>query len=1067
MSQNIGQIDLDLVLNGGNLRNQVTNLAGFAAKTFAAVFAVKQIVGFTKSCLELGSNLSEVQNVVDVTFKTMSEQVNNFAKTSITQLGMSETACKQFMGTYGAMSKAMGFSEQSAYNMSKAITELTGDVSSFFNISSKEAAIKLKSIWTGETESLKDLGVVMTQANLDAYAMANGFGKTTKKMSEAEKVALRYQFVLNSLKDAQGDFSRTQDSFANQTRILSEQFNALKATIGQALIPVITPVIKWLNALILKLQQAANAFKSFIETIFGIKSKESSNSGLGSIASDLGAVADDATSAGDAVGGIGDSAAAAAKEIKGLMGFDEINNLTKTDSSGSDAGAVPDMEGVASDALGAMDELNNKTNEWFDNFMKRLNELKELFMEGFKFGFGDTNFEGITKALDGIKQSAKEIFTDSEVINASKKFANSIAFNLGKVVGSMASIGVTIAENILGGFDKYLEQSKQYIKDRLVGIFDVGTDIANMIGDFAVALADIFSVFRSDEAKQLTADIIGIFADAFLGATELSLKFGRDIIKCILNPIIENKDAIKNAFLNIIKIIEPIFSGIKNMIDKSFEGMLKVYDKYFKPAFDRIEKGVSSLLKTILDVFNNNLAPAFQYISGLIGNLFENKLGPLFVKVFETLGKLGETISVLWNSVISPLISEIISYVGPALGDLVQAIGESVAWLATLVSDVLSAILDVIQLGLDLIIGLIEPWNLMLQGDWSGAWNSLCDISSRVFEDICNLVKDFIVFIVDFFCPNVHDSITYVNDMFTNMGNWIDNKMKYISKVISDTWNAIKDITTRVWNGIKDFLSRLWDGIKTIANTVWNGIKAFFDTTLNAIKTVFETIWNGIKGTLTTVWGVISGLASTTWNGIKTTCETVFNNLKTSINNIWNGIKGIFTGLVDFVKNVFAGNWKGAWDGVVNTFKSTFEKIKDFAKAPLNAVIKMVNSVIKGMNKLHFDIPDWVPGVGGESFGVDIPTIPALAKGGIVDAPTLAMVGEAGKEAVMPLENNTGWISQLAGQIAGQLGGLCSNNNSGGDLNIELKVGEDKLGEVVIRQFRKLERKTGKAILNI
>lgn len=1064
MSQNVGQIDLDLVLNGGNLRNQVTNLAGFAAKTFAAVFAVKQIVGFTKSCIELGSNLAEVQNVVDVTFGSMSQQINDFASTAIEQFGLSETSAKKYASTMGAILKSSGITGQAMTEMSKKVTSLSADLASFYNIDSDFAFEKIRSGLTGEIEPLRQLGINMSVANLEAYALSQGITKAYKNMSQAEQTLLRYNYLLSVTGDAQGDFARTSDSWANQTRILSEQFNALKATLGQALIPVITPVIKWLNALILKLQQAANAFKSFVETIFG---KKSESSGLGSVASDLGTIADGATSASDAVGGIGDSAASAAKELKGLMGFDEINNLTKTDSSGSDAGAVPEIGG-ATELTNAMDNLNTKTNEFFDNFMERMQELKELFMEGFKIGFGDTNFDGITKALDGIKQSAKEIFTDPEVINASKKFANSIALNLGKVVGSMASVGVTIAENLLGGFDKYLDQSKQYIKDRLVGIFNVGAEIANMVGDFAVALADIFSIFRSDEAKQLTADIIGIFSDAFLGATELSLKFGRDLIKCILNPIIENKDAIKKTFLNIIKIIEPIFGGIKKMVDETFEGMLSIYDKYFKPSFGKIEQGISSLLKTILDVFNNNLAPAFQYISGLIGNLFENKLGPLFVKVFETLGKLGETVSVLWNSVISPVISEIISYVGPALGDLVQAIGESVTWLATLVSDVLSAILDVIQLGLDLIIGLIEPWNLMLQGDWSGAWNSLCDISSRVFEDICNLVKDFIVFIVDFFCPNVHDSITYVNDMFTNMGNWIDNKMKFIQKTLLIVWDSIKETTTSTWNSLKSFLSSIWSGISLFASTIWNSIKQLFDSVLNAIKTSFTNIWNNIKGSLSSIWSSMSSLASSTWNGIKTVCETVFNGLKTSISNIWNGIKNVFSGVLSFITSTFQTGWKNAWQSVSDTFSNIFNGLSGIVKKPLNAIIGMVNSVIKGMNKLNIDIPDWVPKFGGESFGIHIPSIPMLAKGGIVDAPTLAMVGEAGKEAVMPLENNTGWISQLSGQIAGQLGGIGNNNNSSsGDLNIELKVGEDKLGEIVIRQFRKLERKTGKAILNI
>lgn len=172
-----------------------------------SAFSLKKVIDFSKSCLSLGSDLAEVQNVVDVTFKSMSSGINSFAQTAITQFGLSETAAKKYAGTFGAMSKAMGLSESAAYEMSTAVTGLTGDVASFFNLSADEAYTKLKSIWTGETETLKDLGVVMTQTALDNYALNNGFGKTTKNMTEQEKLMLRYRYVMSSLSDAQGDFA--------------------------------------------------------------------------------------------------------------------------------------------------------------------------------------------------------------------------------------------------------------------------------------------------------------------------------------------------------------------------------------------------------------------------------------------------------------------------------------------------------------------------------------------------------------------------------------------------------------------------------------------------------------------------------------------------------------------------------------------------------------------------------------------------------------------------------------------------------------------------------------------
>lgn len=184
-------------------------MAKKAGAALAAAFTIKKIVDVGKQCLELGSDLAEVQNVVDVTFPHMANQVDEFAKNAATSFGLSETMAKKFTGTFGAMAKAFGFTEQEAYEMGKSLTGLSGDVASFYNISQDEAYTKLKSVFTGETESLKDLGIVMTQSSLDAYALANGFGKTTNAMTEAEKVSLRFAFVQNQLSAASGDFART------------------------------------------------------------------------------------------------------------------------------------------------------------------------------------------------------------------------------------------------------------------------------------------------------------------------------------------------------------------------------------------------------------------------------------------------------------------------------------------------------------------------------------------------------------------------------------------------------------------------------------------------------------------------------------------------------------------------------------------------------------------------------------------------------------------------------------------------------------------------------------------
>ena len=295
-----------------------------------SVISVAAIVAFGKSCLELGSNLQEVQNVVDVTFGSMSGRVDEFAKNAANAFGLSETMAKKYMGTYGAMAKSFGIVGQAGYDMSAAITGLTGDVASFYNLSQDEAYTKLKSIFTGETESLKDLGVVMTQTALDQYALNEGFGKTTAKMTEQEKVMLRYQFVMSRLSDASGDFARTSNSWANQVRILQLRFESLKATIGQGLINAFTPVITVINTVLAKLETLADYFRSFTAAIFG-----DASGGGGAASGTADSMEDAAGSSGTLADNMANAAGSAKKMKRDLAAFDELNNRSSDTGSGS------------------------------------------------------------------------------------------------------------------------------------------------------------------------------------------------------------------------------------------------------------------------------------------------------------------------------------------------------------------------------------------------------------------------------------------------------------------------------------------------------------------------------------------------------------------------------------------------------------------------------------------------------------------------------------------------------------------------------------------------------------
>lgn len=458
------------------------------ALLIGSAFAVGKLIQFGKESIELGSDLAEVQNVVDVTFTTMSDKVNEFAKNAMTSAGLSETMAKRYVGTFGAMSKSFGFSEAQAYDMSTALTQLTGDVASFYNISQDLAYIKLKSVFTGETETLKDLGVVMTQSALDQYALANGYGKTTSAMTEQEKVALRLAFVQKQLSAASGDFIRTSDSWANQVRVMQLQLQSLKATVGQGLINIFAPVLKVINVLLGKLATLANAFKSFTELITGKKSSgQTSGSGAGltgdasgvqDTADAYGQAADNAGKLADSTEDVADATKDAAKAAKGYLSpLDEINRYStqdtsstasKTPSSGTGsggnsgglAGAVGNVDyGKVAEGETALDKISKSA----EKLAKLLKKLWKPFQDAWKkegkntINAANIALSGIAKLAKSVGKSLVEVWTNgtgTTMLTTMLRIAQNVLKTIGNIASGFAdawnknNVGTQIVQNI-------------------------------------------------------------------------------------------------------------------------------------------------------------------------------------------------------------------------------------------------------------------------------------------------------------------------------------------------------------------------------------------------------------------------------------------------------------------------------------------------------------------------------------------------------------------------------------------------------------------------------------------
>lgn len=1030
MSTNVGAVDMELVLNSNPFNQQLKNTTNTIkssgiegalskiGKVAAAAFSIKAIVGFGKECIELGSDLAEVQNVVDVTFGDLNTQVNEFAQNAIDQFGLGQTVTKKYVGTFGAMSKAFGFSNEEALKMSETLTGLTGDVASFYNLSSDESYTKLKSVFTGETESLKDLGVVMTQNALDQYALANGYGKTTSKMSEQEKVALRYKFVMDKLSIASGDFARTSDSWANQTRVLSLRFNELKATLGQGLINIFTPVVKVINLVISKLQILANYFKSFTEMIFG-------NAGGDDGSSSISGLATEANNASNAVNGIGESAKKTKKSLQGLRSIDQINNLTPSkDDSSSGSGASGGI-----DSANLLDSTMQKANTQMGALANKAKELIEIFKEGFNDAFENTGFDEIINSCERIKTALIEIFTDSDISEYANEWIDTVLYNLGRLTGSVASIGVTIADNLLGGIANFLEQNQEDIQEHIINMFSISSAGWDLAGDIFETFADIFAIFRGPEAKQCTADIIAIFTDGLFGIIEIGGQIGYDILYMITQPFIENKDLIKESLEGILQPVSSILGTIKQGIQDTFSKFWEVYDTYIRPAVENIKDGFSSILETCLKVWNENIKPILDECAKKFDDLWQQHLQPMVNSFLEFVGKLVNVISELWNQWLVPIINWIVENVVPVLQPIIQTLGNLIGDVFGVISSVVGGIFEALGGLIDFIAGVFS-------GDWSRAWDGI----KSIFSGIWNAIKG----------------------------------------IFEGIWNAIKDFVTGILDTIKNLFSNIWNGIKEAVSGILNGIKEDISFKINLIKTVLSNILNSIKETWGNIWNGLKDSVGNIWNAIK---DKVVNGAKGALQ----GIKNVFGSIGSWFSNIFGTAWNnvknifsaggkifdGIKDGIGNAFESIVNRlisgINRVVSIPFNAINSALRT-IRNVRIMDFQPFSWLG-------TVNVPQIPYLAQGGYVKAntPQLAMIGDNRHqgEIVSPedkihsivadeLKNFKGTDNSEIVRLLKEI--LKYLKNTGGD--IVLSISDVELARAVIRGMKLLQSKTDKSILD-
>lgn len=492
---------------------------GNLLKTVIGFKAIRGLANLGKSAIGFGSAITEIENVVDVSFGSMADEAYKFASTAKEQFGLSELAAKQYSGTMMAMMKSSGVAQDAASKMSISLAGLAGDIASFYNIDTDTAFQKIRAGISGEIEPLRQFGINLSVANMEAYALSRGITTSYNAMSQAEKVALRYNYLMSVTGDVQGDFARTSGTWANQVRLLTLNFQSLSAVIGQGLIAGILPAIQALNALMAKLMQAANAFRNFMYVLMGKKLK-GSQSGVSDIVSNLGGIE---TAGDDASSGLDDATSSAKKLKKALsvLPFDQLNQLAdNSDNSGTASKSLGSGLGDLADSFaGIQDSMDEVLTVDETPINKWAAKIRKAFLAKDWKGVGTT----IADMLNlGMKKVYNVISWNNvgpkitEFVNAFTTAFNSMVSGIDfDLMGRLLGAGINTAVNTLnlllgdGGIDfsEIGAKLSQLLKGAIKEIDWTG--LGNLIGNSFMASWKMLSGFVKDMSKKDGAGITG------------------------------------------------------------------------------------------------------------------------------------------------------------------------------------------------------------------------------------------------------------------------------------------------------------------------------------------------------------------------------------------------------------------------------------------------------------------------------------------------------------------------------------------------------------------------------
>lgn len=966
-------------------RSGFRGLASTIGKFYATYWLVMRAVGKLGSAVDLASQLTEVQNVVDTTFGDMASKVDDFTKTSIQDFGMSELTVKQIASRFQALGTSIGISSEQVANgtavankalmsqnntlykttdsmadMSLNLTRLAGDMASFYDVDQADVAKSLQSIFSGTIAPLRRYGLDLTQATLSEWAMKNGFDANIKSMTQAEKVLLRYNYVMANTQAAQGDFAKTANTWANSVRVLKQEFQAWGSIIGSVVINALKPFVQALNKVMLKVISFTRTVADALGAIFGWTIEISGR----------GATADGMEDIADGVGDIGDNADSSNKKAqklkKTLLSIDEIHALDDNSDSGSGGGS-----GSGGSGGGGADSGVNSSLKKTDGLLEKYkSSIKDLYSLG--------------KYIGDALASAMESIDWQKIYRKADNFGKGLADFLNGLISPRLfyDLGATIAGSL---------NTALHFLNSFGTTFDwtnFGLSIANGINgffenfDFAL-LAKTINAWVQGIYTMLTTAIKNVsWKDILKGITDFLSNLDIKTVEIIVGTLLIKK-------IISLKLGSVALAFIGKSLSKAIAQAIasKIGFELVKGA--GIGTAIMQAFKTIFASLSTNLG---LLIEGLFSGL---SLGDAITAAFGTgavdlLATIGSAFSAIAGTILSIVnfvkmlkdgfswVNELLMVIGVALA----TIGAILAGVAALPAVIVGAIVAAVS---TIVVLVKDNWNTICElfstvGDW---------LNGNVIEPVVSFFKDMWKTISGFFGSLWKDIVT----VWQGASKW------FSSTVIEPIVGFFKGFATRaqqIFQGVWIIIQAIWivasswfnNNVITPISNLFNFLKTLIQTTIQTAKDFVFSTWQGVASWFS---GTVIQPISNFFNMLKAGITSALSTAKNFVISTWQSVAGWFNGNVispitncfNIMKNGITSAFNYVWSSIKGGVTGAMNYVISKIENGVNFVVSGINSLLRGFNK----VVSMAAKVAGANWnGVSLVPkvhIPRLASGGI------------------------------------------------------------------------------------